>query len=73
MAPINSVPKISHFVETVQSKALAIKHLMKTKIGYDELLSDEVQEELDIHKKNHKNNLVPPLYEQCHQSNVCVL
>jgi hypothetical protein len=71
---ISSVPKISAFVETKESMKNAFHHLLKTRIGFGEQLSDDILNFM----KNKKNTVfddmsnVLPIYEQVHQANVCV-
>jgi hypothetical protein len=69
-----SIPRISEFVEVMDSKAKAFHHILKTRICHDEQLSQEI---LDLIQKQDKikgngDSSSIPLYEQCHQANVCV-
>jgi hypothetical protein len=69
-----SIPQISEFVEVTDSKAKALHHNLKTRICHDEQLSHEI---LDFIQKQDKikgsgDSSSIPLYEQCHQANVCV-
>jgi hypothetical protein len=69
-----SIPRISEFVEITDSKAKAFHHILKTRIRHDEQLSHEM---LDFIQKQGKikgsgDSSSIPLYEQCHQANVCV-
>jgi len=69
-----TIPRISDFVETVQSKAKAYQHMLKTRIGHNEQLSQEVMDFIQQQQSNIENSesSTIPLYEQCHQANVCV-
>jgi hypothetical protein len=69
-----SIPQISEFVEVMDSKAKAFHHILKTRIHHDEQLSHEI---LDFIQKQDEikgsgDSSTIPLYEQCHQANVCV-
>ncbi len=69
-----SIPRISEFVEVTDSKAKAFHHILKTRIHHDEQLSHEI---LDFIQNQGKfkgsgDSSSIPLYEQCHQANVCV-
>ncbi len=69
-----SIPRISEFVEVTDSKAKAFHHILKTRIRHDEQLSHEI---LDFIQNQGKfkgsgDSSSIPLYEQCHQANVCV-
>jgi hypothetical protein len=69
-----SIPQISEFVEFMDSKAKAFHHILKTRICHDKQLSQEI---LDLIQKQDKikgngDSSSIPLYEQCHQANVCV-
>jgi hypothetical protein len=61
-------------VEVRDSKAKAFHHILKTRIRHDEQLSHEI---LDFIQNQGKfkgsgDSSSIPLYEQCHQANVCV-
>ena len=68
------VPQISKNVETEEAKKKAFYHMMKTKIENDELFSDEIRETINnvIRDPNNEKAIQIPIYEQCHQANVCV-
>jgi len=58
----------------MDSKAKAFHHILKTRIHHNEHLSHEI---LDLIQKQDKikdngDSSSIPLYEQCHQANVCV-
>ncbi len=60
-------------MEVRDSKAKAFHHILKTKIHHDEQLSHEI---LDFIQNQNKikgsgDSSSIPLYEQCHQANVC--
>jgi hypothetical protein len=68
------IPRISEFVEVMDSKAKAFHHILKTRICHDEELSHEILDLIqkkDEIKGNGDSSSIP-LYEQCHQANVCV-
>ena len=48
--------------------------MMKTNIGNDELFSNEIRETINnvIRDPNNGKAIQIPIYEQCHQANVCV-
>jgi len=69
-----SIPRISEFVEVMDFKAKTFHHILKTRICHDEQLSHEI---LDFIQKQDEikgsgDSSTIPLYEQCHQANVCV-
>jgi hypothetical protein len=69
-----SIPRISEFLEVRDSKAKAFHHILKTRTHHDEQLSHEI---LDFIQNQGKikgcgDSSSIPLYEQCHQANVCV-
>jgi hypothetical protein len=68
------VPLISRYVETEEAIQKAFHHMMKTKIGHDELFSDEIREAVTkvVGDSNNGTEVQIPIYEQCHQANVCV-
>jgi hypothetical protein len=61
-------------VEVRDSKAKAFHHILKTRIRHDEQLSHEIldfiQNQGKIKGSGDSSSI--PLYEQCHQANVCV-
>jgi hypothetical protein len=69
-----SIPRISEFVEVMDSKAKAFHHILKTRIRHDEKLSKEISDFIESHEiiKGDGNSSTIPLYEQCHQANICV-
>jgi hypothetical protein len=69
-----SIPRISKFVEVMDSKAKAFHHILKTRIRHDEKLSKEISDFIESHEiiKGDGNSSTIPLYEQCHQANICV-
>ncbi len=69
-----SVPRISEFVEVTDSKAKAFHHILKTRIRHDEQLSHEILDFIQNQGKfkDSGDSSSIPLYEQCHQANVCV-
>jgi hypothetical protein len=74
MEEMVSTPRISEFVEVMDSKANAFCHILKTKICHDEQLSKEVldfMENQGTFKVCDCSSTIP-LYEQCHQSIICV-
>jgi hypothetical protein len=74
MEEMVSIPRISQFVEIMDSKAKAFHHILKTRIGHNEQLSKEVLDFMENKEKlkecDYSSNI--PLYEQCHQANICV-
>jgi hypothetical protein len=70
----NELPLISRYVETKSAKQKAFSHMMKTKIGNDEVFLEEVWDTINkvIEDNNNGMELQIPIYEQCHQANVCV-
>jgi hypothetical protein len=70
----NEVSLISRYVETEQAKQKAFNQIMKTKIGHDEVLSEEIRKAINkiIRNPNHSLKVQNPIYKQCHQANVCV-
>jgi len=69
-----SIPRISEFVEVTDSKAKAFHHILKTRIRHDEQLSHEILDFIQNQGrfKGSGDSSSIPLYEQCHQANVCV-
>jgi hypothetical protein len=61
-------------VEVTDSKAKAFQHILKTRIGHNEQLSKEVLDFMENQRKfkDGDSSSLIPLYEQCHQANVCV-
>jgi len=61
-------------LEVTDSKAKAFHHILKTRIPHDEQLSHEIlgfiQKQGKIKGSGDSSSF--PLYEQCHQANVCV-
>jgi hypothetical protein len=68
------IPRISEFFEVIQSNRNAFKHLMKTKVTHNEIFMDEVKDNIRLTSPStDKFSLVTiPIYDQCHQANVCV-
>jgi hypothetical protein len=69
-----SIPRISEFVEVMDSKAKAFHHFLKTSIRHDEQLNKEILDFIERHEKimGDGNSSTIPLHEQCHQANICV-
>jgi hypothetical protein len=69
-----SIPRISEFLEVMDSKAKAFHHILKTRIHQVEQLSHEIldfiQKQGKIKGSGDSSSIL--LYEQPHQANVCV-
>jgi hypothetical protein len=69
------VPMITKNIEIENSVKKAFEHIMKTKIGQDETIPDDLLQM--IHKslttEQNGRNIEIPLYDQLHQANVCVI
>ncbi len=68
------ISRISEFVEVIQSTRNAFKHLMKTKVTYNEIFTDEVKDSIRLTSSltNKFSSVTFLMYDQCHQANVCV-
>jgi hypothetical protein len=68
------IPRISEFVEVIQSTRNAFKHLMKTKVTHNEIFTDEVKDSIRLTSSSTDkfSSVTFPMYDQCHQANVCV-
>ena len=68
------IPQISEFVEVIQSTRNAFKHLMKTKVTHNEIFTDEVKDSIRLTSSSTEkfSSVTFPMYDQCHQANVCV-
>jgi hypothetical protein len=68
------IPRISEFVEVIQSTRNAFKHLMKTKVTHNEIFTDEVKDSIRLTSSSTEkfSSVTFPMYDQCHQANVCV-
>jgi hypothetical protein len=64
------VPNISENVEVVDSKTKVFNHILKTRIHHDQEILDLLERQEKI--KGNVHSSIIPLYEQCHQANVCV-
>jgi hypothetical protein len=58
----------------MDSKAKVFHHILKTRIRHDEQLSKDILDFIESHEKikGDGNSSTIPLYEQCHQANICV-
>ena len=66
-------PFISKMVNAEEPQTTAFYHIMKTKIEADEHLTKDVREKIGLNTRNvTTNGNISPLYDQIHQSNVCV-
>ncbi len=70
-----NVPLISQSIEVELSVKKAFEHLMKTKVGPDEKIPDELLEKINTSLSSYKteNTVHIPIYDQLHQANVCVI
>ena len=68
------VPRISESIEVEEATKNAFKHLMKTKIKHNEIFTDEIKECISESPMSIGKPYTCsfPIYEQCHQANVCV-
>ena len=69
------IPKISEKIEVYQSAKTAFMHLMKTKIGPDEEIPENLLDIIENSLSTPQENVIPhlPIYDQIHQANVCVI
>jgi hypothetical protein len=69
-----NVPLISQSIEVEHSVKKAFEHLMKTKVGPDEKIPDELLEKINTSLSSYKSekSVQIPIYDQLHQANVCV-
>jgi hypothetical protein len=69
------VPLISQSIEVERSVEKAFEHLMKTKVGPDEKIPDELLEKINASLSSHKSekSVQIPIYDQLHQANVYVI
>jgi len=69
------VPMITKNIEIENSVKKAFEHIMKTKIGQDETISDDILQVIHRSNSNEQNgrNIEIPLYDQLHQANVCII
>jgi hypothetical protein len=72
---VNSVPLITEKVEVEVSRLKAFQHVMKTKVGHDEIIPDNILDFIHQSLSTDKNekNIEIPLYDQIHQVDVCVI
>jgi len=70
-----NVPLISQSIEVELSVKKAFEHLMKTKVGPDEKIPDELLEKINkaLSSYTTDNTVHIPIYDQLHQANVCVI
>jgi hypothetical protein len=70
-----NVPMITEKVEIEVPMSMAFQHIMKTKIGYDELIPDNIMEQIHqlLSREENGEKIEIPLYDQIHQANVCVI
>jgi hypothetical protein len=66
---------ISQSIEVEHSVKKAFEHLMKTKIGPDEKIFDELWEKINTSLSSYESekSIQIPIYDQLHQANVCVI
>ena len=64
---------ITENIEIENSVKKAFEHIMKTKIGQDETIPDDILQVIHRSNSNEQNgrNIEIPLYDQLHQANVC--
>jgi len=69
------IPKISEKIEVYQAAKTAFMHLMKTKIGPDEEIPENLLDIIENSLLTPQENVIPhlPIYDQLHQANVCVI
>jgi hypothetical protein len=69
------VPMITKNIEIENSVKKAFEHIMKTKIGQDETIPDDILQMIHRSNSNEQNgrNIEIPLYDQLHQANVCII
>jgi hypothetical protein len=69
------VPMITKNIEIENSVKKANEHIMKTKIGQDETIPDDLLQVIhqSISTEQSGRNIEIPLYDQLHQANVCVI
>ncbi len=69
------VPNISDSIEVEIATKKAFEHLMKTKIGADEKIPENILEQIKdiISLPKYGQNIGIPIYDQVHQANVCVI
>jgi hypothetical protein len=72
---VMDVPMIIEKVKTEVPMSMAFEHIMKTKIGHDELIPDNIMEHIHqlLSTEEDKEKMEIPLYDQIHQANVCVI
>jgi hypothetical protein len=70
-----NVPLISQSIEVEHSTKRAFEHLMKTKVGPDEKIPDELLEKINASLSSYETekSIQIPIYDQLHQANVCVM
>jgi hypothetical protein len=70
-----NVPLISKLIEVELSVKKAFEHVMKTKVGPDEKIPDELLEKINTSLSSYKSekSVQIPIYDQLHQANVCVI
>jgi hypothetical protein len=70
-----NVPMITEKVEIEVPMSMAFQHIMKTKIGHDELIPDNIMEQIHqlLSREENGEKIEIPLYDQIHQANVCVI
>jgi len=70
-----NVPMITKNIKIESSVKKAFDHIMKTKIGQDETIPDDVLQMIHQSLSTEQNgrNIEIPLYDQLHQANVCVI
>jgi hypothetical protein len=72
MEEMVSIPRISEFVEVMDSKANAFHHILKTRIGHNEQLGKEVLDFMENHGKfkdfdnsrtiHYMNSVIKPIF-----------
>ncbi len=72
---VSNVPMITEKVEIEGPMSKAFQHIMKTKIGHDEIIPDNILEHIHQSLSTEENGetIEIPLYDQIHQANVCVI
>jgi hypothetical protein len=69
------IPKISDKIEVHQAAKTAFMHLMKTKIGPDEEIPENLLDIIKNSLSKPQENVIShlPIYDQLHQANICVI